>query len=93
MSRNLFVSYDLHKPDQDYEAVAKAIKSLGHWAKVQQSLWYVSSNLDAANAAEVVWRKMDDNDSLIVVDATTSNASWYNLSPDVSRFIHDHWSK
>ena len=92
MSRNLFVCYDLRKSNRDYEAVAKAIKSLGSWAQVQQSIWYGSSNLDAAKAAEVVWGKMDNNDSLIVVDATESNASWYNLSPDVSRFIRDHWS-
>lgn len=34
MANNLFVSYDLHSPGQDYDKVADAIKSLGAWAKV-----------------------------------------------------------
>lgn len=34
MANNLFVAYDLIKT-KDYEAVYKAIKSLGNWAKVQ----------------------------------------------------------
>lgn len=29
MANNLFVSYDLHSPGQDYEKIADAIKSLG----------------------------------------------------------------
>lgn len=91
MANNLFVSYDLHSPGQDYDKVADAIKSLGAWAKVQYSLWYVKSQLSASDASEKVWAVMDRNDSLIVIDATNNNASWYNLSQEVSYFIKEHW--
>ena len=52
MSNNLIISYDLYEPNKDYEAVAKAIKSLGNWAHVQKSVWYVKSNYSASAAAE-----------------------------------------
>jgi len=91
MANNLFVSYDLYNPGQDYEKVIEAIKSLGNWAKVQKSFWYVKSNYTASDAVKVVWAAMDANDSLIVVDATNNNASWQNLTPEVSKFIKDHW--
>jgi hypothetical protein len=41
MANNLFISYDLYNPGQGYEAVIEEIKSLGGWAKVHQSCWYV----------------------------------------------------
>lgn len=91
MSNNLFISYDLYSPGQDYTVVIEAIKSLGSWAKVHKSLWYVSSNLSAEQAANAVWEKLDANDSLIVVNSSTNDAYWYNLAPQVGQHIKDHW--
>jgi hypothetical protein len=91
MPNNLFISYDLFVPGQGYDKVAAAIKSLGNWAKVQMSFWYVNSNHLASDAAGIVWAALDANDSLIVVDTTNNNAAWYNLNPEVSKFLQDHW--
>ena len=92
MSSNLFVSYDLHEPGKNYEAVAAAIKQLsGVWAKVHYSLWYVRSNMFASQAAERIWRSMDASDSLIVIDVTNNDAYWYNLTPDVSKHLQQNW--
>lgn len=93
MANNLHISYDLHVPGQNYEKVADAIKSLGSWAKVHQSFWYVKSTKTATEACEVVWASMDANDSVYVVDATNNNAAWQNLSDEVSEFIKNHWHK
>lgn len=93
MANNLFISYDLNSPRQDYDAVISTIQSLGNWAKVHKSLWYVNSNYSAARAAELVWRKMDRNDQLIVIDTTNNNANWYNLSDEVSGHIRQHWQR
>ncbi|MEX1199689.1 MAG: hypothetical protein WEB02_02765 [Methylophaga sp.] len=76
MVNNLFVSYDLNSPGQDYSKVFEAIKSLGYWAKVHKSFWYVNSTLNAEQAAKKVWASMDSNDSLIIVDSTNSDAYW-----------------
>lgn len=93
MANNLFISYDLNSPDQNYSAVIEEIKSLGNWAKVQKSFWYVNSSLTASQAVDRVWAKMDMNDSLIVVDATNNNAAWQGLSAEVANFIKDKWTK
>jgi len=91
MANNLFISYDLYAPHQNYEAVAKAIKELGSWAKVQKSFWYVRSEFTATSACEHVWRAMDQNDSLIGIDASNNQAAWKNLTPEVSTFVRDQW--
>ena len=93
MANNLFISYDLYNPGQNYEKVAQAIKALGNWAKVQKSFWYVNSVLSASQASQKIWAAMDQNDSLIVVDATNNDASWYNLKDEVSNQLKDQWAK
>jgi hypothetical protein len=93
MSNNLIVSYDLNVVGQNYSAVIDAIKSLGSWTKIQQSVWYVDSPLTAELAAKKVNTYMDRNDSLIVLDATNNDAFWYNLSDVVSKQIQGHWGR
>ncbi|RBO83420.1 hypothetical protein [Marinomonas aquiplantarum] len=91
---NLFISYDLNSPGQDYTKTHEAIKSLGDWAKVQKSLWYLKSQYSELQVKNTLWAAMDRNDSLIVVNATTNCAAWEGLAhPDVSQFIIDEWSK
>jgi hypothetical protein len=93
MSNNLHISYDLYAPGQNYEKVITAIKALGNWAKAHKSFWYVNSSYTAEQARDHVWRAMDSNDSLYVVDATNNDAAWQNISKEASDFIIDHWHK
>lgn len=93
MSNNLLISYDLNSSGQDYSSVIEEIKSLGNWAKVQKSYWYVNSTLTASEAYKRVWAKMDSNDSLFVVDATNNEAAWHNLSNEASDYIKSTWNK
>ena len=93
MANTLLISYDLHAPGQNYDSVIEEIKSLGDWAKVHKSFWFVDSTLSASKAAERLWGKMDSNDSLFVVDAKNNEACWYNLSDKVSNFLKEHWHK
>ena len=80
---------DIHVPDTEPRVPQKS--PYGTWAKVQHSLWYVKSGLSASDAGKKVWSVMDSNDSLIVIDATNNDASWYNLGQEVSDFIKKHW--
>ncbi len=93
MANNLHISYDLNSPGQNYDDVIEAIKSLGGWAKIHKSYWYVDSPKTAKEACEIVWAKCDANDTLYVVDATNNSASWQNVSDEASRYIKDHWNK
>ncbi|MEC5319675.1 hypothetical protein VSX61_12115 [Brenneria populi subsp. brevivirga] len=92
MANNLFVTYDLIKT-KDYPAVHNAIKTLGNWAKVTESNWYVNSNYSAEQAAKIVNAAMDNDDKLIVVDATNNKFYSYNLLPVVLKHMQDHWYK
>lgn len=93
MANNLFISYDLYAPGQKYDAVIEEIKSLGAWAKVHKSLWYVNSLLDQEAAAKKVWAKMDANDSLIVINSSTNISYFFNLDPEVAEFLQQQWYK
>lgn len=90
---NLFISYDLKNPGQNCERVINAIKGLGSWAKVQYSFWYVSSSCAAKQAADIVRRAQDANDTLIVVDATNNDAACYGIDRTVSEFLQRNWNK
>jgi hypothetical protein len=92
VANNLHISYDLQQPGKNYDAVISKIKSLGQWARIHKSVWYVKSNFTALEAADALWRVMDASDTVYVVDATRNRASWHNLSPEVSNHIRGKWS-
>jgi hypothetical protein len=89
---NLFISYDLNQPGQNYERVIEAIKTLGNWAKVQKSFWYVRSSLSASQALERLKPSIDRSDSLFVVDSTNDSAAWQGVSHEVGEHMRKHWS-
>lgn len=92
MPHNVFISYDLYSPGQNYETVIARIKSLGGWAKVHKSFWYLSTNYSYEYVAKKIWEVMDSNDSLFVVDTNTNDAYWYNLTEEVSNYLKRNWN-
>lgn len=91
MANNLQISYDLHDPGKNYHTVIAAVQSLGAWAKIHYSYWYVKSNYTAEQARDILVRSIDANDSVYVVDSTNNNAAWWNVSPQSSDFIRRQW--
>lgn len=93
MGNNLHISYDLNVPGQNYESVIAKIETLGNWAKIHKSFWYVNSDLTAQQACDAVWAVMDRSDTVYVADTTNNVAVWQNISPEAAQFIHDQWRK
>ena len=93
MSNNLFISYDLNSPEQNCSDVIEKIHSLGSCAQIQESHWFVSSNLTSSQACNQVWTLMSSNDSLIVIDASNGNASSQNILSDSSKHIKKCWTQ
>lgn len=91
MANNLFISYDLIK-NRNYQAVHEKIKSLGAWAHVHESFWYVSSFYSAEQAFNTVHQACDGDDKLVVVDVTNRSVIWGELSKNVSDFIKHQWN-
>jgi len=89
MKTHIIVSYDLMAPGQHYKKVADAIKSLGEWTKVLESLWYVCTERTLEDATAAIWTSMDSNDKLFVTEI--SNAAWRNLLPEPAKLMHAHW--
>lgn len=91
MSNNLFVAYDLSNPGQNYEQLTSGIKSLGSWARLQQSVWYINSQFTAEQARAKLDRYLDNNDKIIVIDAKNNSASWKGLSSEVATHMKTYW--
>lgn len=89
---NLVISYDLYKQGQNYDALVAEIKKLGGWAKINLSVWYVDSAFTAQQAVDRLWRVMDTNDKIFVVDAVDNAAAWQGVSKDASDYIQGHWN-
>jgi len=56
---NLFISYDLYRPDHDYPDLFEAIKALGsEWAHLKLTLWFVRTSLSASSPRAFAIRPM-----------------------------------
>ncbi len=90
MANNLFISYALSDPERT-APVNETIQSLGPWAKVHLSQFYVSAGLSAEEAANQIWASMSPNDKLLVIDAANNQAHWFNMPDDVARQMRHYW--
>lgn len=86
---NLLITYDLTEPAAHYEDVIETIKSLGNWAHVEKSVWYVKTNYELSAARDAILRQMKSTDKLFVADMI--NASWFGLGSEVNDFIKNNW--
>jgi len=71
------VSYDLRKPDRNYDALYEAIKGYGTWARINESLWAVVTTKKAVQVRDHLAQFTDANDRLFVVKSGTE-AAWKN---------------
>ena len=92
MANNIFLSYDLNRPGQNYAKIIERIKAQGSWAKVTESQFYLDTIKSAREIVDAVWAVMDSNDTLIAVDSTNNEAAWENLDDEVAKFIVSHWN-
>lgn len=92
MGNNLIISYDLSQPNRNYSSLVEVIKTLGSWAHVHGSVWYVNSSLTVSQARDRLVRVLDQDDSVIVFDASNNDAAWHNLKPEVAALISSCWS-
>lgn len=92
MGNNLIISYDLSQPNRNYSSLIEVIKTLGSWAHVHGSVWYVNGYLTASLARDRLVRVLDQDDSIVIFDASNNDAAWQNLKPEVAALIKTRWS-
>jgi hypothetical protein len=80
------ISYDLSKPDRDYDRLFKAIKSLGSWCHPLKSMWVVKTNLTVGQIRDRLKSVVDSDDHLLVTEMTGAWAS-YNVEAVVTDWL------
>ncbi len=72
------ISYDLRKPDRDYESLYQAIRAYGTYAHIQQSVWAIVTEHNATQIRDRLSLYMDQNDRIFVVKSGRE-AAWRNV--------------
>lgn len=91
-ARNIFVAFELFRPDRGDERIRDTIESFGcTWAKITANVFYLHGELDAQYVGNKVWAAMNMDDKLVVFDTTKNDARWFNIKPEVSDFLVQNW--
>ena len=93
MTNNLFVTFDVHDISRESSLVVAAIEELGQAVRVFSFLWYVRSNLSAAEAAQRVWDVMQSKDRLMVIDASSDEVASLNLDDRCLQSMAVRWHR
>jgi hypothetical protein len=70
------ITYDLHRPGQDYARLYDAIKSLGAWWHCLESIWLVQTSMTSGQVRDALRPHLDANDALLVAGL---NGNWATL--------------
>jgi len=90
--KTLIVSYDLHKPEKNYDALIKKIRSYGSWAKLGGSAYLVITGQTVVQVRDNLATVLDDDDDLFVGTCPVPSA-WKGLPEDVSKWILENQPK
>lgn len=72
----LLITYDLHKPGQNYEGLHEEIKKYGTWWHHLDSTWLVSTTDTPTQCMKKLRQHMDDNDNLLVIEVCDNYNGW-----------------
>jgi len=73
----LSISYELHKPGQNYDDLYKTIMTAPSYCHVMTSHWFIRTDQSAKTWSDILCKKIDVNDNLFVVDITgQSRQGW-----------------
>ena len=62
------ISYDLYRPNQEYEKLQELIKSLGTWWHQTGSVWFVKTYKNAIEIRDLTKPFIDNDDKLFVME-------------------------
>lgn len=64
------ITYDLHRPHQNYTGLIEDIKKLGSWAHYLESTWIVVTSLSPDQVRDKLKDDLDGNDAMLIVEIT-----------------------
>jgi hypothetical protein len=83
------VSYDLHRPGQNYAGLHDAIKSLGTWWHHLESTWHVVTDKSAKQVRDTLAPELDANDKILVVRSGGEGA-WKGINDNGSAWLKNN---
>ncbi len=87
MVNSLFISCELQQPGKNYDWIVAAIQSVGApWTQVQFTL---KTKLSAGQIRDRIKPALDNNDQLVVIDATNNRMASINLRAEASKQLYD----
>lgn len=89
MRRAYIITYELHRPGQNYEELLRRIKSYGTWARLGGSEYIIVSTQTAVQIRDYLNGAIDDNDSLFV-GTLIAPAAWHGMTEEVSNWIRNN---
>jgi hypothetical protein len=91
MSTTYLVSYDLSKPDRNYEDLFEVLRSFNGYAKALESVWFVCSGLSTAGVRDKIVKVLDSDDHLLVTNIQHGDSAWYGLDQDTANWLHNNY--
>ena len=90
--KTLIVSYDLHRPEQNYDKLLQKIRAYGSWAKLGGSAYLIITSQTVTQVRDNLGSVLDSNDSLFVGTCPVPSG-WKGLSEEVSKWILENQPK
>ncbi len=82
------ISYDLNKSGQNYDGLIKELRKFDGWCHPMKSYWLVCSNRTADQIYEQLKKYLDQNDFIVVMEASKNHSGW--LEKQVCEWINRH---
>lgn len=84
------ISYDLLKPEQDYEGLISAIEELDSAIRIQKSVWLIDTNLDEKEIFRRLYRYIDSNDRIFICPLEFKNVIGNFTEKDIKEWFAKH---
>jgi len=70
------VSYDLSKPNRNYEDLYEELKKSGSWWHYLESTWLIYTNESASELYNRLSKHIDKDDRLLIIEAGRERQGW-----------------
>jgi hypothetical protein len=88
------VSYDLIKPEKDYERLIDHLKTYPNWARPLKSVWVLVTDESAEQIENGINAHTDTNDKVLVVRTARAgewrDGAWRNLSDEITEWLRQN---
>ncbi|MBQ9492259.1 MAG: hypothetical protein IJR54_00780 [Oscillibacter sp.] len=82
------ITYDLHRPGQNYPELHSAIKAYGDWAKLGESCWAVKTNATDIAIRDALKPYIDYNDRIFVATVNRQLCAGFNYSAEIQNWMN-----